>query len=150
MHRRLIAFALLSFAALSGPLAGGALADTPPAGCSIHHQVGPTKHLSAKGMTVGSVKQYYGFCNGNPRNWAYLWIWDQAKAAFGVQGHVWIGQTGGPTVGRRDGARGVQEVVGPPVNTVNNCTFAAGGVVLFSRVTGQEVGSALDFTSTAC
>lgn len=127
-----------------------AQAGPAPAGCKVHHQVGATKYVKFGGMTIGSVKQYYGYCSGKARNWSYVWVWDQARKKYNFYSVSAIYRYDQRKyVGQREG-RNIQELRSTPVGTARVCTSAGGTVYLFSKTTGKLLGRPGAVTAKYC
>jgi hypothetical protein len=110
-----------------------ASADSLPASCSSGHQIGGTAHITFHGDTAASIKQYYGWCDGGPRNWAYVWVWGSFRAKYPgrVQALAAIEDDTPPDGGDWSGSVGyrkVQEIISKPVATTHDCTRAVGFV----------------------
>lgn len=132
--RRQIAVIATTCAAVTGfGAATTASADSLPASCSSGHQIGATAYVRFHGDTAASIKQYYGYCGGAPRNWSYVWVWDSFRAKYGSRIHTLAaieddtpgdGRDHSGTVGYRKG----QEIISRPVATTHDCTRAVGFV----------------------
>lgn len=129
-----------------------------PAGCTSARQIGNTAYMKApNGQTVASVKQYYGMCDGAPRNWAYTWVWDSALSNPKwkiIVGYVEIatvlpGGTG-YTYGSRKGSYGEQQVISAKTNTTRSCTIANAGITVYNRQTMEWLFFANANTNKVC
>ncbi|HVK21532.1 MAG TPA: hypothetical protein VM677_09265 [Actinokineospora sp.] len=121
-----------------------AQAEVAPSGCTVSSQLGPTATVAnSAGTTMISIKQFFGYCGGNARNWSYVYVWQgfyNTGANYSIKtamitpsGYVW----GVPK------QRPAREVVSPPTATTTVCTQAFGGIdllpsgVTYSKTTSQ-------------
>ncbi|SDI21545.1 hypothetical protein SAMN05192558_101101 [Actinokineospora alba] len=129
----LLAAGLASLSVLG--LAGTAqAADKIPAGCTGARQLGSTAYVTnGAGANIASVKQYYGVCDGTPKNWSYVYVWqsffDTGKS-YHVKAGIITANSGGQALGFRSAARPTREIVSVPVATTGVCTRAWGGLDL--------------------
>ncbi len=136
--------------------ATSASADTSPGACATHHQLGKTKVVYYAGKPAISVKQYFGYCDGKPRNWAYVWVWDSFKKDYTVKAsaHVYDYTTGSYVGGfnnRTRGAFGQQEVKSKPFATTSHCTSAAGWIDVYKKGNpNSHLGYRFGYTAKAC
>ncbi|WP_436492269.1 hypothetical protein [Actinokineospora sp. HUAS TT18] len=133
--RSMLAAAGLTAAAVLGLAGPAQAADIVPSGCTGARQLGATAYAkNSAGATVASIKQYYGVCNGAPRNWTYAYVW-QSFFDTGKGYHVKAGiLTPGATsaIGFRSAARPTRALVSTPVATTGTCTRGWGGLDLTS------------------
>jgi hypothetical protein len=119
-------------AAMSVVGASAASADSLPHSCSSGHQIGGTAYITFHGEKAASIKQYYGYCGGAPRNWAYVWVWDSFRAHHpNVRALAAIEDDTPPDGGDYSGSTSYlkrQEVISHPTPTTHDCTRAVGFV----------------------
>ena len=122
-------------------------ADQAPSGCTIIRQLGATAYGSYGGETAVSVKQYYGTCNGAPRNWAYVWVWDQFKArglSYQMKATITVGGVAQGWGANKSSP--AQWMVSKPVATTTECTRAFGGF----DITSGSGGTVTATTDQVC
>ncbi len=124
MRRSQTALAMALAGAASTGGAATASADALPGTCSSGHQIGATSSITFGGQTAASVKQYAGICDGHPRNWAYVWVWDSFRAGHRVRTESGIFDYRTNTFRGLTGFRAGQETHSRPVGTIHDCTSA--------------------------
>ncbi|MBD3781437.1 MAG: hypothetical protein IE926_00560 [Micrococcales bacterium] len=87
--RRLVATATVAAATLAGSavLAAPASANDSPSGCGTPHKVNSraiTYGVGTSSWRVGTLTQYWGWCNSQLRNWAHVHF-SAGNSAFGVK-----------------------------------------------------------------
>lgn len=139
--RAVFATALTTAAlALSGGLAAPAHAADSPAGCGTPHKVNsaPIMYYVASSETrVGTLTQYWGWCNSELRNWAHVHF-SEGNSALDIQ--VGIQTRDGVWHGTKTVTSG-RDFTSKPADTMNRDTRAVvkgsfwhgGGVATFDR-----------------
>ena len=100
-----------------------AQAESAP-GCSSTVQIGSTAYIMDGSQTAASVKQFKG-CG---QNWAYVYVWTAYLAKhsnFSVSAGI---GTGEEPLGYVVGDKNQRDVWSYGTNTLNVCTWAAGGI----------------------
>ncbi|MEV0274256.1 hypothetical protein AB0H43_36260 [Hamadaea sp. NPDC050747] len=144
----------LGLVAVTVVVAEPAYAGSAPNGCTTVRQLGSTHYVTGPDGTVAaSMKQFIGDCVSGQRNWAYVWIWDQARAKWDVRvdsiaiaakiDGTWV------TKGLRWGGKGEREVLSDPTATVPYCTYAFGWIGFYDSTGGRYV-SVQGYTATVC
>ena len=87
--RRLVATATVAAATLAGSavLAAPASANDSPSGCGTPHKVNSraiTYGVGTSSWRVGTLTQYWGWCNSELRNWAHVNFWS-GNSALGTR-----------------------------------------------------------------
>jgi hypothetical protein len=138
-----------------GTILGGApnaSAATAPAGCTVSQWIGSPGYIKdSSGATVASVKQVYGYCDGKPRNWAYIWVWQSfidANPSYSVIIRMY--KSDGTWVPGSGMTFNQQESVSYATDTTQFCTYAYGILYRYdgARTNTSRVGSAK--SSTVC
>ena len=122
--------AAVATAVLATTLAGvgPASANTSPSGCGTPHFVNSTGIFTVWDDRVGTLTQYWGWCDGNLRNWAHVHLgsataWEtkvSIQTPDGVKHGVRVGRYGNDftssptaTMDRRTRARVEGTILGP-------------------------------------
>ncbi|MFR9779358.1 hypothetical protein ACL02O_25290 [Micromonospora sp. MS34] len=149
---------VIGLAAASVLTAGPAQAGTAPSSdCTTIRQRGPTVHVTDfSGLTIASVKQFYGTCSGSQRNWSYVWIWDQAYTTWdihvlstGIRAETSPGEWSAD-LGERSGGWNQQEVKSYPTNTAYQCTKAYATIDIYHKASGYYMGFREGGTARVC
>ncbi len=140
--RRVLATTTLAAATVAGSavLAAPAQAATSPAGCGTPHKVNsaPIMYYVASSSTrVGTITQYWGWCNSQLRNWAHVHF-SSGNSAIDIK--VGIQTRNGTWHGTKT-VTGGSDFTSKPTDTMNVDTravvkgtfFKGGGVATFDR-----------------
>jgi hypothetical protein len=102
--RRRLRVAAVAASALATTMVGvgPAAANTSPSGCGTPHLINSAAIRTVHGDRVGTLTQYWGWCNGNLRNWAHVHLgsataWStkvSIQTPDGVRHGVKVGQYG--------------------------------------------------------
>lgn len=123
--RRFIATAIASGVMAVGAVAvaSPAMAGTAPSGCTYVRTLA-TDYIYWNGAQAASVKQMYGTCSGQPRNWTYVWVWDSFRTThnnFYVEAAI---NTDGIQLGWDMGLYNQRELNSKPTDTTYSCTWS--------------------------